>query len=208
MEPRIQYAQTKDGVSIAYYTVGRGTPFVEMPLMPWSHIQSQHQLPEWVRWTDRLSEKRMIVRYDPRGSGLSDRRLPDYSLDCMVLDLEAVVDAVGLDRFALLTELFSGPIAIAYAARHPERLSHLLLWCTYAAGSEYADLPQVKAFQALRQQDWEIYTQTGRMHSWDGRRPTTRAGTQNTCSRAQRKRRRPPSMKRMRSTTQLRSYLR
>ncbi len=130
MEPPIQYAQTTDGVSIAYYTVGRGTPFVEMPLTPWSHIQLQHQLPEWVRWTDRLSEKRMVVRYDPRGSGLSDRRLPDYSLDCMVLDLEAVVDAVGLDRFALLTELFSGPIAIAYAARHPERLSHLLLWCT------------------------------------------------------------------------------
>jgi class 3 adenylate cyclase len=161
MEPRIQYAQTKDGIGIAYYTVGKGIPLVEMPLMPWSHIQLQPQLPEWVRWTDRLSEKRMVVRYDPRGSGLSDRRLPDYSLDSMVLDLEAVVDAVGLDRFALFTVLFSGPIAIDYAARHPERVSHLLLWCAYAAGSEYADLPQVKAFEALRQQDWEIYTQAG-----------------------------------------------
>ena len=161
MEPRIQYAKTKDGVSIAYYTIGKGIPLVEMPLMPWSHIQMQYQLPDWVRWSEGLSEKRMVVRYDGRGSGLSDRRTPDYSLDSMVLDLEAVIDAVGLERFALMAILFTGPVAIAYAARHPERLSHLLLWCSYASGSEYADLPQVKAFQALRNQDWEIYTQTG-----------------------------------------------
>ncbi len=161
MEPRIQYAQTKDGVSIAYYTIGEGFPLVEMPLMPWSHIQMQYQLPDWVRWSEGLSEKRMVVRYDGRGSGLSDRRTPDYSMDSMVLDLEAVIDAVGLERFALMAILFTGPVAIAYAVRHPERVSHLLVWCSYASGSEYADLPQVKAFQALRNQDWEIYTQTG-----------------------------------------------
>ncbi|MCH7812019.1 MAG: adenylate/guanylate cyclase domain-containing protein [Chloroflexi bacterium] len=163
MEPRIQYAKTEDGVSIAYSTIGggEGTPLVEMPLTPWSHIQMQSQLPAWLRYTDRLSEKRMLVRYDPRGSGLSDRHLPDYSLDSLVLDLEAIVAAVGLDRFALISLFFSGPLAITYAARHPEQLSHLLLWCTYASGREYADLPAVKAFQALRKQDWEIYTQTG-----------------------------------------------
>ena len=164
MEPSIQYAQTKDGLSIAYYTIGKGsegTPIIEMPLMPWSHIQMQYQLPEWVRYSDGLSENRMVVRYDGRGTGMSDRNITDFSLDSLVLDLEAVVDAVGLEKFALTAMLFTGPVAIAYAARHPEQLSHLLLWCAFASGRDYADLPAVKAFQALRKQDWEIYTQTG-----------------------------------------------
>ena len=164
MEPRIQYAKTKDGVSIAFCTIGKGgegIPLIDMPLMPWSHIQMQSQLPEWVRYSDGLSEKRMVVRYDGRGSGMSDRNVTDFSLDSLVCDLEAVVDAVGLKRFALMAMIFTGPVAIAYAARHPEQLSHLLLWCTYASGRDYADLPAVKAFQALRMQDWEIYTQTG-----------------------------------------------
>ena len=121
----------------------------------------QPQLPEWVWYTDRLSEKRIVVRYDPRGSGMSDRNVTDFSLDSLECDLEAVVNAVGLERFALMAMLFTGPVAIAYAARHPEQLSHLLLWCAYASGRDYADLPAVKAFQALRMQDWEIYTQTG-----------------------------------------------
>ena len=163
MEPSIQYAQTSDGVSIAYSTIGggEGTPLIDMPLMPWSHIQLSRQLPEWVRYSDRLAEKRMVVRYDGRGTGLSDHNITDFSLDSLVLDLEAVVDAVGLKKFALMAWLFTGPVAIAYTARHPEQLSHLLLWCTYASGREYADLTAVKAFQALRRQAWEIYTQTG-----------------------------------------------
>ena len=92
---------------------------------------------------------------------MSDRNVTDFSLDSLVCDLETVVDAVGLDRFALFGVLFTGPVAIAYAARYPEQVSHLLLWCTYASGRDYADLPAVKAFQALRKQDWQIYTQTG-----------------------------------------------
>jgi class 3 adenylate cyclase len=118
-------------------------------------------MPEWQLYYERLSEKRMIVRYDGRGTGLSERGSFDWSLDSLVLDLDAVVDSLGLERFALMAMLFTGPVAIAYAARHPERVSHLLLWCTYAAGKDYSELPQVKAFSALREQDWKIYTQTG-----------------------------------------------
>ena len=136
MEPSIQYAQTSDGVSIAYSTIGggEGTPLIDMPLMPWSHIQLSRKLPEWVRYSDRLAEKRMVVRYDGRGTGLSDHNITDFSLDSLVLDLEAVVDAVGLKKFALMAWLFTGPVAIAYTARHPEPLSHLLLWCTSPSG--------------------------------------------------------------------------
>jgi len=92
MEPRIQYARTADGVSIAFWTLGEGTPLVEMPAMPLSNIQMEWQIPEVRRWYERLSEKIKLVRYDCRGAGLSDRDVTDYSFEAQVLDLEAVVD--------------------------------------------------------------------------------------------------------------------
>src|SRR3972149_3666005 len=139
MEPRIQYAQAKDGVSIALATLGEGEPLVYMPMVV-GHLQIEWQIPEFRRWYERLAEKRMVVRYDPRGSGLSEREVSDFSLDAQLLDLEAVVDRLGLDRFALFAYYLAGPVAISYATRHPERLSHLLLWCSWArAGTTYAE---------------------------------------------------------------------
>jgi class 3 adenylate cyclase len=159
MEPRIQYAKTADGVSIAFWTLGEGTPFVEMPTMPMSHIQMEWQVPEWRRFYERLAEKRKLVRYDGRGAGLSDRDVTDYSLDALVLDLEAVVDHLGLERFALLGPSQSGPVAVAYAARHPERVSHLILWCSWARTRDTAS-PQLRGWRRLLDVDWETYTET------------------------------------------------
>jgi class 3 adenylate cyclase len=161
MEPRIQYAQTKDGVSIAFWTLGEGMPFVQMPPFPQSHIQLEWQWPEYRCWYERLAEKRMLVRYDGRGNGLSDRDVTDFSLETHVLDLEAVVGRLGLDTFALWAVLHAGPVAITYAARHPERVSHLVLWCTYARASEYLRLsPRLQAVRRLMDEDWELYTET------------------------------------------------
>jgi class 3 adenylate cyclase len=161
MEPRIQYARTTDGVSIAFYTVGEGAPVVQMPPLPDSHIQLEWQFPEHRYWYERLAEKRKLVRYDNRGAGLSDREVTDFSLDAHVLDLEAVADRLSLDNFALLAGLHAGPVAIAYAARHPERVSHLMLWCSYARASEFLRLsPRLQATRSLIEQDWELYTET------------------------------------------------
>jgi class 3 adenylate cyclase len=160
MEPRIQYAQTADGVSIAFWTLGKGMPLVHMPNLPWSHIQMEWQFAGYRNWCERVAEKRMVVRYDCRGSGLSDRDVADFSLEAHVTDLEAVVDRLGLERFALLGILHSGPVAIAYAARCPERVSQLILWCSYARASDYYRVPQVESLRALRDKDWEIYTET------------------------------------------------
>ena len=159
MEPRIQYAKTKDGVSIAYWTLGEGTPFVHMP-MAFSHGELEWQIPEWRRWYECLAHKRKLVRYDGRGYGLSDRDVTNYSLEAQVLDLEAVVDGLGLERFALFAPLHLGPVAIAYTTRHPERVSHLLPWCTWARASDYYRSPQVQTLGSLRDKDWEIYTET------------------------------------------------
>src|SRR3990172_6267333 len=101
MEPSIQYATTTDGVKIAFWTVGEGIPVVSLPPTPWSHIQLEWQDPDYRRWYDGLARGKMLVRYDSRGSGLSDRDAGDYSADAFVRDLEAVVDRVGLDKFVL-----------------------------------------------------------------------------------------------------------
>jgi class 3 adenylate cyclase len=134
-------------------------PLVHMPLMTVSHLQAEWQWPEWRAWYECLAQKRKVVRYDGRGSGLSERDVSDFSLDALLLDLEAVVDRLGLERFALSGGFHLGPVAIAYAARHPERVSHLVLWCTWARASDYYRLPQVQSFVALRDKDWEIYTE-------------------------------------------------
>ncbi|MCJ7509671.1 MAG: alpha/beta hydrolase, partial [Dehalococcoidia bacterium] len=148
MEPRIQYAQTTDGVSIAFWTLGEGTPLVAMPTMPLSNIQLEWQIPEARRWYERLSEKRKLVRYDGRGSGLSDRDVTDYSLEAHVLDLEAVVDRLRLERFTLFGMTYAGPVAVAYAAGHPERVSQLLLFCSWARTRDTAS-PQLRALRQL-----------------------------------------------------------
>jgi class 3 adenylate cyclase/pimeloyl-ACP methyl ester carboxylesterase len=160
MEPRIQYAQTADGVSIAFFAVGEGVPIVLMPSLPFSHIQMEWQWPEAHGWYERLATRGMLVRYDCRGSGLSQRDVTDYSLDAHMLDLEAVRERLKLDRFVLVGPLNAGPVAIGYAARSPERVSHLILWCAWAEDADIAQSPQVRAFRALRDQDWRIYTET------------------------------------------------
>jgi class 3 adenylate cyclase len=160
MEPRIQYAQTEDGVSIAYWTLGEGMPLVNMVLGGFSHIQLEWEIPQFRQAYERLARNVMLVRYDSRGSGLSDRDVTDYSLEAHLLDLGAVVDRLGSERFALLPVGAPGPMAIAYAVRHPERVSHLVLWCTYARASDVWASPQVKGLFGLLDTDWKLATET------------------------------------------------
>jgi class 3 adenylate cyclase len=160
MEPRIQYAHTADGVSIAFYTLGDGTPLVYLPDLPLTHMQMEWQIPAFRRWNERLAEKRMLVRYDGRGWGQSEGDVTDYSLDVLMLDLEGVVDCLSLERFALFAGLQMGPVAIAYAARNPERVSRLILWCTYARASDFYASPRLRALRELLEKDWELYLET------------------------------------------------
>jgi class 3 adenylate cyclase len=159
-EPRIQYCTTSDGVSIAYSAIGEGVPFVYMPTFPIGHLQVEWQIPMIRRWYERLAATRMLVRYDARGIGLSERDVTEFSVDARMRDLDALVDRLNLEKFALFGALHSGPVAIAYAARHPERVSHLILWCTFARASDWAQSAQVQATRSLVEQDWEMFTET------------------------------------------------
>lgn len=161
MEPRIQYAQTADGVSIAFWTLGEGMPFVGPVGLAFSHIQLEWHMPELRRWYEGLARNRKFIRYDHRGTGLSERTEIDFSLESQLLDIEAVVTRLGLEKFALLGIGDAGPATITYAVRHPERVSHLVLFCSYAAGGLEARLsPKLRAAFSLMDTDWELFTET------------------------------------------------
>ncbi len=102
----------------------------------------------------------MIVRYDLRGTGLSDRDVSDFSLDAQLLDLQAVVDRLNLETFDLLAAADSGPVAVAFAAREPRRVSHLILWCAWARGPDIAGSERIRAWRGLIDGDWQLMTET------------------------------------------------
>jgi len=160
MEPRIQYAMTSDGVNIAYSVAGKGTPLIHTPNPPVGHLTWEWRMPEYREWYELLASHWRLVRYDGRGAGLSDRGLKSYSLDELVLDLEAVVESLGAERFILFAQFHCGPAAIAYAHRHPDRVSQLVLWQSYARVSDYTSQRKVQATRAIVPKDWQMYTET------------------------------------------------
>ena len=131
---QIRFCTTSDDVSIAYAVAGNGWPLVKTP--NWlNHLELDVQSPVWRAWIDRMCENHKLVRYDARGCGLSDRDALLASFATNYLDLEAVVDAAGLRRFVLFGASQGAAIAIEYAARNPDRVSHLILYGAYLRGA-------------------------------------------------------------------------
>ena len=129
----IHFCQTGDGVQLAYARMGQGHPLVKTG--HWmTHIEFDFESPIWRHLYQELSREHVFVRYDARGNGLSDREVPDVTFERFVDDLEAVVDAAGIERFALLGISQGCAVSIAYAVRHPERVSHLILYGGYVVG--------------------------------------------------------------------------
>ncbi len=130
---QIRYCVSPDGVRVAYATSGTGPPLVKAA--NWlTHLDLEWSSPIWAHWLDGLAQHHRLIRYDERGCGLSDWEVTDFSFDAWVNDLELVVDAAGLDRFPLLGVSQGGAVAIAYAVRHPERVSRLVLASAYCRG--------------------------------------------------------------------------
>src|SRR3990172_7082519 len=103
---------------------------------------------------------RTFVRYDGRGTGLSQRDVERFSLETMLLDLDAVVGELDAESVAVEGVYNRGGVAIAYAARYPERVSHLILWCPVVDGSVPRNNPQLHALRQLLETNWELFTQT------------------------------------------------
>ncbi len=162
MEPRIQYTKASDGVSIAYATAGEG-PSIMFSTRAWGDIHMYATVEELRPYFDPLVKRGMrVIFYDGRGTGSSQRDAIDVDLDTRVLDLEAVMNAFGPDALALCGSHSGGPAAIEYAARHPERVSHLVLTNTSALGLDYQQsTPALRVASDLRhiaEDQWEFYT--------------------------------------------------
>ncbi len=159
MEREVRYCTTEDGVRIAYRVEGEGPPLLICPAFVGS-FSLEHLVPAVRDFFEQLGRGRQLVRYDVRGTGLSQRDATDFSGPTLVLDIDAVVRAAGLKRFVLWGSLLSGPRAIAYAAQHPEQVTHLILAGTFARPHEAFPYEAAKGLAELCRTNWKLAAQT------------------------------------------------
>ncbi|WP_290649127.1 alpha/beta fold hydrolase [Aquisalimonas sp.] len=148
MRQRIDIIRSRDGVRLACAQSGTGPPLVRAATWM-THTEYDWHGPVWQHWLRFLSSRHRLIRYDQRGSGLSDRQPEDVSFEDCTTDLESVVDALGLQRFALFGMSHGAAVAAEYAARHPQRVERLLLYGGFAAGWHYGQEADRRIWTAL-----------------------------------------------------------
>ena len=157
LHQEVQFCRSSDGVRLAWARVGSGPPIVKTG--NWlNHIEYDWESPVWSHMLHWLASGRTLVRYDARGNGLSDWDVPEISFDAFVRDLEAVVDAAGLDRFTLFGASQGCAFSIAYAVKYPDRVDKLVLYGGFARGRRLrgtaADREQAEAMLTLMRTGW------------------------------------------------------
>jgi pimeloyl-ACP methyl ester carboxylesterase/DNA-binding winged helix-turn-helix (wHTH) protein len=157
LKQQIRFCRTSDGVHLALSATGSGAPLVKTA--NWlNHLEFDWRSPVWSPLFAALAARNRLIRYDERGTGLSDRDAANFSFEAFVEDLETVVDALELDRFALFGISQGAPIAIAYAVRHPERVSRLVLCGAFAQGwrrrGNAKDVARAEASITLIREGW------------------------------------------------------
>ena len=157
IKQEVRYCRSSDGVRLAWTKVGEGPPLVKTA--NWMNYLEQDWLsPVWQHWFQRLASEHTLIRYDARGNGMSDWEVPEVSLEAFVRDLEAVIEAAGVDRFPLLGISQGAAVSVAYAAKHPERVSHLILYGGFALGPlkrAPEEKAQREAFTTLVRFGWD-----------------------------------------------------
>ena len=155
MERQIRFCVTTDNLRLAYSIMGQGPALVVPP--PWvSHQELIWQERGYRRFWERLANHHTLVCYDRPGTGLSDRNRTEFSLDLELRDLETLIDHLKLKRLALLGHAFGGPVELAYAAKHPRRVSHLILYGTYARGEAITTEEFKASLVSLVQAHWGV----------------------------------------------------
>jgi pimeloyl-ACP methyl ester carboxylesterase len=157
LRQEIKFSTAPDGTRIAYAAVGDGPPLIKAA--NWlNHLEYDWESPVWSHFLTAFASRHRLIRYDQRGNGLSDWDVDDFSFEAFVSDLETVVEASGPKRFALLGLSQGCAVSIAYAVRHPERVSHLVLYGGYSRGwsrrGSQAIIRQMEALEMLVRQGW------------------------------------------------------
>jgi class 3 adenylate cyclase/pimeloyl-ACP methyl ester carboxylesterase len=153
VQQQIQFIQSPDGVGLAVATCGAGTPLIIIP--GWiSHLELEWGIPLFREFVGRLAEDHLVVRYDKRGTGLSDRDVSDFSPEANLRDFEAIVDGLGLRKPAIMGYSQGGPISITYAVEHPDNVSHLIIYGSYHDGTTAYFNDLIDGFTGLMKADW------------------------------------------------------
>jgi pimeloyl-ACP methyl ester carboxylesterase/DNA-binding CsgD family transcriptional regulator len=146
----IRFTRCADQVRLAYAESGNGPPLVKAA--NWlSHLEFDWQSPLWRHWFRLFSESHRLIRYDARGCGLSDWHVADLTFAAQVADLESVVEAAHIDRFDLIGISQGGAVAVEYSIRHPERVSHLILYGAFTRGWRRRGEPSARQYSALNE---------------------------------------------------------
>ena len=155
-EQEIRFCTTSDGVSIAYSAVGTG-PYIVRVLGHFTHLEAEWEWPDLRRFWEHLAERHTVVRYDGRGIGLSDPYAGEFTEDTRQRDLDAVLNAVGIENTVLLGISEGGWTAATYAIEHPTRITHLIFYGAYCRGAQARpgyDLEEDQAVITLIRKGW------------------------------------------------------
>lgn len=166
-EPLVQFATSRDGTGIAWSGVGSGPALVHLPGVPFSNLEAEWRISVVRDAFQALARDLRLIQLDGRGTGRSQRGVTDLGLDAMLEDIDAVVEASGVRRFALLGFYASVTHAIAYAARYPDRVSHLILFGGGASGWGPMKGPATQALLSLIARDWDTFVESA-THAWLG----------------------------------------
>ena len=167
VEPDIRFATAADGVSIAWTSIGSGPTLIHLPGVPFSNIEGEWRVPVLRRTFRTLGEEIRFIQYDGRGTGRSQRDVMDLSLDAYLGDLDAVVEAAGVESIVLLGFYASAPHAIAWAARHPERVRGVILFGGATSHWQTMQGPGIEALLSLIERDWSTFVESI-THAWLG----------------------------------------
>jgi pimeloyl-ACP methyl ester carboxylesterase/DNA-binding CsgD family transcriptional regulator len=167
--PELRHARTTDGVDIAWTSIGHGPPLIHMPGVPFSNIVAEWGIPAVAANFERLGERVRFIQYDGRGTGHSQRDVAALDLEAMIGDLEAVLDAAGLagSPVTLFGFYHSVTAAIAFAARHPDRVRGLVLFGGAARGWLPMSGSETQALLTLIERDWNAFVESI-AHAWLG----------------------------------------
>ncbi len=149
----IRYTRVSNGLKVAWSSAGSGYPLVRS--LGWfTNLEMEWDSPISAAFCQKLASRFQLIRYDGRGMGLSDRNVHEFNAETRLEDLEAVIEASGIERFALLGMSEGGSTAIRYAAKHPERVSHLVIWGSFLVTPDFDDVPQMAPIARLVPKHW------------------------------------------------------
>lgn len=169
LEQQVRYCKTSDGVNIAYTTYGEGPPIIVPPNILNTHLQLELNYSTVRGFFERLSQRLQVIRYDARGTGMSQRDVVDFSAEAFERDVLAVADRLGAERFAMYAHIVAGSGPTAFAAKHPDRVTSLVWWVGQSIRIDPDTLREMNAIVPLMETEWPLYTNiAGRLISgWD-----------------------------------------